>query len=54
MASDMRVRLLIAAALLPLLGLLFGADSEPLRSGLLVTGGVCLLASLIGYATQRE
>lgn len=52
--TDMRLRLVLAGVLLPLLGLVFGPDAEPLRTGLLVVGGICLLAGLIGYAVSGK
>lgn len=48
--SDMRLRLVIAAVVLPLLGLAIGDEAVPVG---FVVGGICLLAGLIGYATQR-
>lgn len=54
MAADMRLRLVLAGVLLPLLAVLFGSDSGPLDLVLLIAGGICLLAGLIGYATQRD
>ncbi len=54
MAADTRVRLVVAGVLLPLLALAFGPDAQPVFGGLLVVGVVCLLAGLIGYATQRD
>lgn len=47
----MRLRLVIAGFVLPLLGLVLGDEALPV---LLVIGGICLLAGLIGYATQRD
>lgn len=45
------MRLVLAGVLLPLLGFVFG---DGLGSVLFVVGGICLLAGLVGYATQRE
>lgn len=47
----MRLRLVLAGVLLPLLGFVF---DDGLGSVLFVVGGICLLAGLIGYASQRD
>jgi hypothetical protein len=50
MGADMRIRLVVAAIAFPLLGLVIGGGMPVF----LTVGGICLLAALIGYATQRD
>lgn len=49
--SDTQIRLVIAGVVLPLVGLAIGEQAIAVGC---VVGAICLLAGLIGWATQRE